>query len=179
MIQFEHEVCKYLGIPSIPKKEWDGKSSFKSGVGILPTSTGLETYCVVSFDSERDKEVRVVKVFSLEPFSHVTKVFVVPSYMDIDKVEEMDLDDKSKERVKEVIEEGDKVAKESKEEEERCKEYESLGEWVFPEIHTKEEAIAWLTSYRKSNKIRGKVPTNEDTLKAALLATYAKMKEKK
>ena len=35
MIEFEKEVIKYLNIPSIPKKEWDGKSSFSKGVALL------------------------------------------------------------------------------------------------------------------------------------------------
>ena len=34
MIQKEQEVCRYLSIPNIPKKKWDGKSSFKFGVAV-------------------------------------------------------------------------------------------------------------------------------------------------
>ena len=34
-IEFEKEVCAWLTIPSIPKKEWDGNSSFKYGVAVI------------------------------------------------------------------------------------------------------------------------------------------------
>lgn len=78
MIQFEQEVIKALGLPSIPKKEWDGKSSFDKGVAVLNMRDEREAYGVCSFDAQTDKSPRIVKVFGIEPFASVGKVFVVP-----------------------------------------------------------------------------------------------------
>ena len=51
-------------------------------------------------------------------------------------------------------------------------------EWVFDEIHNKEEAMAWIKSYNQRNKIRGHIPENEETIKMRLLAIRSDLNKK-
>ncbi len=173
MILFEKEICDYLSLPSIPIKEWDGKSSFKNGVAVTTINGGGNAYAVCTFDADKDKKVRIVKTFAQEPFYGVTSIFVVPSYMDLN-VEEADLDESSKEAAKRLAEEAAELTQNKKEEQ---SELSSLPEWVFPEIHNKEEAIAWMRQYNSANKIKGRVPENEDTLKMRLINIYSQLKK--
>lgn len=168
-----------LQIPSIPVKEWNKKDSFKKGVALTRLAFDHFAYAVCSFDAEEEKFPRITKVFAQEPFYGIEKIFVVPNYMDTN-VEEADLDEKSKENAQRLVEEANAIAEEEKndEVEEAVKEMEQLPEWVFPEIHSLEEAIAWLRNYNSSNKIRGKVPENEETVKLRLLNIYSQMKER-
>jgi len=178
MIHNEIEVCQYLGIPSIPKKEWDGKTSFKQGVAVANMIDGQEAYVVVTFDAEKDEKPREIKVFSSVPFKGLGKVFVVPSYMDTD-VEKMDLDEESKKKAEVLIKEAEELENEGVESA-KATSIDDLPEWIFPEITNKEEAQAWLRQYNHMNKIKkGKIPSNEETLKLRLYSIYKEQQKKK
>ena len=57
MIQFEKEVLEYLNIPSIPKKEFDGKAAFSKGVAVVETIGKQEAFAIACFNPENgDKE---------------------------------------------------------------------------------------------------------------------------
>ena len=73
MIKFEQEVCDYLCIPSIPRKEWNKKDSFKKGVAVVRLSVSGVAYAVCTFDNEADTEPRIVKTFASEPFYKTKK----------------------------------------------------------------------------------------------------------
>ena len=165
-IQFEKEVCDYLSLPSIPTKKWDGKSAFKYGVAKCSLYDGTVAYAVCSYDGEGMPEIK--KTFATAIILSVDDVFVVPTYMDT-AVDEMDLDDASREAAERLAEE----AKELTEKPQEKSFADELPEWVFPEIHNKEEAMAWLKQYNVSNKIKGRVPENEETLKLRLLNIYS------
>lgn len=178
MVQYEKEICAFLGIPSIPKREWNKKSSFKDGVAIVNLSTeGFQAYAACTFDAEVDKEPRIKKVFSTEQFTSIERIFVVPSYMDLN-TEDADLDDASKEAAQRLAEEAKELTEEQSESDAMVEEMQQLPEWVFPEINDKEQAIAWLRQYNQANKIKGKVPTNEETIKMRLLNIYYSQKKK-
>lgn len=177
MIQFENEVCKLLGLPSIPLKEWDGKSSFKDGVAVTNLACDYKAYAVCTFDADTDKEPRVKKTFANEPFYGIDKVFVVPSYMDLD-TKKADLDEESKEAAERLANEAAEIEQNAAEDS-TMKEMEELSEWVFPEIHNAEEAQAYLRAYNIANKIKGKVPTNAETLKMRLMNIYYSQKKNK
>ena len=178
-IQYEKEVCKYLQIPSIPLKEWDGKSSFKDGVAVTKLACDCYAYAVCTFDNELDEKPAIKKSFAQEVFYGIEKIFVVPAFMDTN-VESMDLDEKSKEAAERLVKEANDIIEENDNDGlgEEVKEMEALPEWVFPEIHSKEEAIAWLRQYNSTNRIKGKLPTNEETLKLRLLNIHSQLKNK-
>lgn len=175
MIAFEQEVCKYLGLPSIPKREWDGETMFEKGVAIIETKEGKQCYCACTCRvlSNGHCAAEVSKVFCLEPFVKIISVFVVPNYMStIDDVAEMDLDEASKKKVEQMLQEAAELSGENGEEDNTPK-IEDLPEWIFPEIKSKDEAQAWLRQYNKSNKIRAnRVPSSEETLKLRLYSIY-------
>lgn len=176
MIFCENEVCKYLGIPSIPKKKWDGKSGFKQGVGIVDLMTGNQAYVAVTFNPEKDKSCRVAKVFINEQFSNVNNdaIFVVPDYMDTD-VEKMDFDEKSKEAAKALINEAlDLENSDTAESKVTLPE----NEYYFDNIHDDDEAQAFIKSYNQSNKIRGKVPTTHEAIVMRLSVIYSDINNK-
>ena len=178
MVYKENEVCQYLGIPSIPKKKWDGKSSFKRGVGIVSLITGGEAYVVVTFDADKDTNCNVVKVFTLEQFNienfGVDNVFVVPDYMDTD-VENMDFDENSKEAAQALVNEAldlenaDIAASKVKMPE---------NEYYFDNIHDDEEAQAFIKPYNQTNKIRGKVPTTHEAIIMRLSVIHSELNNK-
>lgn len=167
-IKFEKEICKFLDIPAIPKKVWDGKSSFKNGVATTTLTTGEHAYALASFDSEQESSPRIVKVFAQEPFHYfdMGDIRVVPDYMNKNGVEGWDLDNESKKAAQEMINEATEL--ESKEIEQE----EQLPEWVFPQITNYEEAMAFAKSYRKKNKIKGQPPKSEEALKTYLYVIY-------
>lgn len=175
MILFEKEVCAQLRIPSIPKREWDGKSSFQTAVAVVTLRTGYDAFAVATFNKDIDKIPRIIKVFSDEPFSIIRKLFIVPEYMNVNDIDSLDLDDASKANAATLAQEAEAIEAEGTDEE---NEYKNLPEWVFPEITNKDEAIAWLSAYRKENKIRGKMPKNEDTIKSCLLSAYSQLKKR-
>lgn len=174
MIKFEKDACNYLRLPSVPKKEWDGKSSFSFGVAVAETRTGDECYVVVSFDATENTEPQVKKVFGYDIIKSVKKIFVVPEYMDDSNVEQMDLDEESKKRVLEISKEAKEVENEGVQDKVDMPE----NEWFFDVIHDKEEAIAWLKEYYKVNKIKSAVPKKEETIKMRLGVIWAEQNNK-
>lgn len=180
MIEFKKDVITYLNLPSIPKKEWDGRSAFSKGVAVIETESGGEAYAVCKYDPASGREKpSITRTFSLEKFLSIKKVYVVPNYMaQVEDVAKMDLDEESKKKAKAILEEAEEIEKGLSEDRESSKEINELPEWIFPEISNKEEAAAWLRSYNSSNKIKGKIPSNEETLKLRLLAIYSELKKK-
>ena len=178
MIEFEREIIAYLNIPSIPKKEWNGKDSFQYGVAILNLATNRQAYAACSFDKETDSKPRIRKVFCVEPFNGIDKVFVVPSYMDNDTTD-ADLDSESKKRAEQLAAEAEELENKGTVEE-AVENANKLPEWIFDEIHNMSEAQAWLKQYNIRNGIKkGKVPTNEETIKMRLYNIYMSNKNRK
>ena len=178
MIEFEKEIIAYLNIPSIPKKEWNGKDSFQYGVAILNLATNRQAYAACSFDKETDSKPRIRKVFCVEPFNGIDKVFVVPSYMDNDTTD-ADLDIESKKRAEQLAAEAEELENKGTVEE-AVENANKLPEWIFDEIHNMSEAQAWLKQYNIRNDIKkGKVPTNEETIKMRLYNIYMSQKNRK
>jgi hypothetical protein len=178
MIEFEKEVIAYLNLPSIPRKEWNQIDSFQSGVAVVNMSLGRQAYAVCTFNKDEDKEPRIKKVFGIEPFTGIEKVFVVPSYMDNDTTE-VDLDAESKKRAEQLAAEAQELENNGVVDE-AVKEADKLPEWIFDEIHNRDEAIAWLKQYNRQNGIKkGKVPTNEETIKMRLYNIYMSQKNHK
>lgn len=174
MVYFEKEICQALRLPSIPKKEWDGKSSFKNSVAIIKTMSMCEAYAVASFDAEKDDAPRIVRVFSQEPFQEILKIFIVPQYMNVEDIDDSDLDDESKKRAKELADEARGIENEGTSEEVK----EPENEYWFDHIHSDEEASAYIAAYNKANKIRAKVPRNHDGLVMRLSVIYAETNKK-
>lgn len=173
---FEKEVIKHLNLPSIPKKEWDGKSSFSKGVALISLHGEREAYAVASFDANVDKTPNIVKVFGIEPFVGIKKVFVVPSYMTTEEeIKDMDLDEQSKKKVREVLNEAKEIENEGTKEENPI---EKLPEWIFPEIENKEQAVAWLKNFQSRNKQKGRIPTTEENIKLRLFSIYSELQKK-
>ena len=179
MIKFEKEVCEYLQIPNIPKKEWNEEDSFKKGVAVVRLAVSGTGYAVCTYDEDFDKEPRIIKSFASEPFYEIEKIFVVPNYMNTSEkdIKEMDLDDESKKKAEALVQEAQALTT-TNEENKEIEEMQKLPEFIFPEITNAEEARAWLQSYNSKNKIKGKIPTNEDTIKMRLLNIYSQMKNK-
>lgn len=175
MVNFESEVLAYLNLPAIPKKEWNGTDEFKNGVAVVSLRSGGEAYAVASFDPEKDSKPNVTKVFGYEPFGDILRVYLVPDYMETD-IENADLDDESKKKAEEIINEANEIENEGTELE--TPEDENQNPWVFDEIHNLEEAQAWLTAYNVRNKIQGRIPSKEDTIKLRLLAIKAELDAK-
>ncbi len=172
-VLFEKEVCDFLSLPSIPRKLWDGKSSFEKGIAKVCIGFDRFAYAVCKFDNNKDAKPRVVKVFSSDRFGDIVEIYVVPEYMNTE-LENADLDDESKQKAKELLSEAESLENENKETEFQ----EPENEWVFDEIHNKEEAMAWIKSYNKKNKIRGMIPENEETIKMRLLAIRSELNKK-
>ena len=178
MVEYEKEVVAYLNLPNLPKKEWNQQDSFKDGVAIVGLSLGRLAYAVCTFDKETDKEPRIKKVFGIEPFTSIEKVFVVPSYMDND-TSDADLDAESKKRAEQLAAEAEELENKGTVEE-AVENANKLPEWIFDEIHNMSEAQAWLKQYNIRNGIKkGKVPTNEETIKMRLYNIYMSNKNRK
>lgn len=175
MIQYEKEVLDFLKIPSIPLKQWDGKSSFKDGVAVLSLMDEREAYAVATFDAESETKPRIKKVFSQVPFNSVGDIFVVPSYMDVDNIDDMDLDNESKEAARRLAEEAEELENDGVEEHTEMPD----SEWCFDEIHNLDEAIAWIKSYNGRNRIKGRIPKDEETVKLRLLTIWKELNSKK
>ena len=178
MIEFEKEVICYLNLPSLPKRVWNGKDSFQDGVAVLNLLSGQQAYAVCTFDKETDKTPRIKKVFGIEPFSDIANIFIVPSYMDND-TSEVDLDAESKKRAEQLAAEAKELENEGTVDE-AVQEADKLPEWIFPEIQNREQAIAYLREYNRINGIRkGKIPSNEETIKMRLYNIYMSNKKRK
>lgn len=167
MIKFEKEVIAFLELPSIPKKEWDGKRSFEKGVAVVKLYGDSEAYAIASFDADSDTKPRIVKVFDTEQFKEINKIYVVPNYMDTD-LSDSDLDDESKKRAEQIIEEANAFENEGVEE----NDIDKLPEWIFDEIHNIDEAEAYLRRYNSVNHIKGGIPTTEENIKLRLYSIY-------
>jgi len=169
-IRYIKEMKEYLNIPSCPKKEWDGKSHFDKGVAVISLTVSGVAYAVCSY-SEKDNKPHITKVFCLEPFTDIKKIYPVPAYLDTN-VDKMDFDDDdSKEAMRDLIDASQTINGEGTE-----KKIDIKYEWIFPEIHSAEEAIAFIKS--KGGKYsKGALPKSEDKLKARLL--LIQMDEKK
>ena len=173
MISFEKEVCSYLNIPSLPKKEWDGKSSFKNAVATIKLGGSRLAYAVASYDEVKDDAPRVVKSFMTEPFYGIEKIFVVPSYMDTD-VDNMDLDEQSKKAAEDLKKEADELENQGAEETIEVPE----NEYCFDHIHNDEEAIAFIEAYNRENNIKGAIPKKHESIIARLTVIYAESLKK-
>jgi len=172
MIQFEQEVIKALGLPSIPKKEWDGKSSFDKGVAVLKMRDEREAYGVCSFDAQEDKSPRIVKVFGIEPFIGVDKVFVVPSYMTSEEeIKDMDLDEQSKKKVKQVLMEANELENENVSDNDELTK--PKNEYYFENITNDEEARAFIQAHNSRNRIKGRIPSTHEGLVMRLAVIYS------
>lgn len=174
MIQFEKEVLNYLRLPSIPLKEWDGKTSFKDGVAVVSLYGKREAYAVATFNADTDKKPNIKKTFSIEPFREVKAIFVVPSYMNVD-VEHADADKETKDAMERLKEEAEELENEGSEGE---KPDVPENEWCFDEIHNLEEAQAWLKTYNKTNGVKCGVPKKEETVKLRLLAIWKEIQDR-
>ena len=173
MISFEKEVCSYLNIPSLPKKEWDGKSSFKNAVSTIKLGGSRLAYAVASYDEAKDDAPRVVKSFMTEPFYGIEKIFVVPSYMDTD-VDNMDLDEQSKKAAEDLKKEADELESQGADENMEVPE----NEYCFDHIHNDEEAIAFIEAYNSENNIKGAIPKKHESIIARLTVIYAESLKK-
>ena len=173
MISFEKEVCSYLNIPSLPKKEWDGKSSFKNAVATIKLGGSRLAYAVASYDEAKDDAPRVVKSFMTEPFYGIDKIFVVPSYMDTD-VDNMDLDEQSKNAAEDLKKEADELENQGADENMEVPE----NEYCFDHIHNDEEAIAFIEAYNRENNIKGAIPKKHESIIARLTVIYAESLKK-
>lgn len=174
MILYEKEICEQMRLPSIPKKEWDGKSSFKNGVAVVKTLFGDAAYAVASFDADFDKEPRIKKVFGQEIFREIMRVFVVPEYMDVDCVKDADLDDVSKKRAEELAKEAKEIEDEGLQEEVTLPD----NEYMFDNIHNDDEAKAFIQSYNSRNRIKGRIPSTHEGIVMRLSVIYADTQNK-
>lgn len=173
MISFEKEVCSYLNIPSLPKKEWDGKSSFKNAVATIKLGGSRLAYAVASYDEAKDDAPHVVKSFMTEPFYGIDKIFVVPSYMDTD-VDNMDLDEQSKKAAEDLKNEADELENQGADENMEVPE----NEYCFDHIHNDDEAIAFIEAYNRENNIKGAIPKKHESIIARLTVIYAESLKK-
>ena len=177
-IEFEKELLAYLNLPSIPLKEWkEGDMPFEKGVAVVENYGERLAYAVCKFDpNDGVKQPRVVKTFGTEPFTKIVKVFVVPNYMsNIEDVKDMDLDEQSKKKAEQMLKEAHELETEGTKEENPM---ENLPEWIFPEINSKEEAVAWLKNFQSRNKQKGRIPTTEENIKLRLFSIYSELQKK-
>lgn len=173
MIQFEQEIISYLSLPSIPKKEWDGKTGFKSACAVVRTMTDCEAYAVATFVPDIDETPRITKVFGYESFTEILHIYPVPEYMN-DKVETFDVDEESKKNAERLVDEANEITDAGVDE---IKEPEN--EYFFDNITNDEEAAAFIASFNKSNKIKhAKVPKTHDGLVMRLAAIHSEMQKK-
>ena len=157
----------------IRKKKWDGKTSFKVGVAVIELQYGAQAYAVTTFDSDSDSEPRVKKVFSLEQFVKVSEIFVVPSYMDED-IEHMDLDEQSKQAAQRLLDEAHELENEGIEEKIEM----PKNEYFFDIIHNDEEAMAFIKSYNKANRVKGRIPRDHETIVMKLSVIWSNLQNK-
>lgn len=169
MILFEKEILDFLRLPSIPKKEHDGKQSFKDGVAVVNLRDGGQAYAVCTFDSETMNNPKVKKVFGITPHENIEKIFVVPSYMD-DKVEDMDLSPKDKERAEQLVQE----ARDLENEGVQVKQTPAPeSEYCYDHIANDEQAMAFIREWNKRHGMKkGKVPTTHEGITTKLLAMW-------
>jgi hypothetical protein len=89
-----------------------------------------------------------------------------------------DLDVESKKRAEQLAAEAQELENQGTTEE-AIEKANELPEFIFDEIHNRDEAIAWLKQYNIRNGIKkGKVPTNEETIKMRLYNIYMSQKNR-
>ena len=170
-IYFEQEVLDAIGIPSIPKKEWDGKTTFDKGVAVVEHDGGNLSYAVCRKDETDEKPV-VTKVFCLTPFIDVKKIFVVPPYVvNESEVDEMDIDEESKKKAKIILNEATDIENENVVDEKPKNEY------YFDNIANDDEARAFIKAYNKRNRIKGRIPKTHDGLIMRLSVIFSDLKK--
>lgn len=180
MIQFEKEAIQYLRLPSMPKKKWDGKQSFRRGIAVLNLVNDEQGYAIASFDSETQSEPQIIKVFSLQMYTSVDmdNIYIVPEYMDTKSIDEWDVDEASKRAAQAIVEEGNAMIGEGDMEKTEVPE----NEYFFDFIHNDEEAIGFLKAQmKKRGKAKSKVPTTHDDIVTLLASLWmeSNSKEKK
>lgn len=169
MILFEKETIEYLGLPSIPKKVWDGKSPFENSVAVVNMCDGRKAYAICSYNSD-NAQPQIRRVFCQEPFNGIEKVFIVPSYMQsVSDVDNMDLDEDSKRKAKIILSEASELENDGVIDEPI---QEPENEYYFPNISNDEEASAFITNYNRRNKIKGKVPKTHEGILMRLSVIY-------
>lgn len=166
---YEKEILEYLNVPSIPKKLWDGVKPFKNACGVVESKNGILCYAVFGF-SEKANAAFVKKVFGEEPIIKIKEIYPVPDYMDMQDIEKWDLDEESKNAAKNLADEALEI------ESEKVENDEPLNEWIFDEIHNIDEARAFVASYRKRKKMRGKPIKDEESLKNFLYVIWKNQK---
>lgn len=170
-IRFEKEVCNYLNIPKLPIKEWDGESSFDKGVAVITLAADIKAYAVAKFNPDVDTKPNITKVFGCEPFFDVEKVFVVPDYMETN-VDDADLDAESKKKAEQLAQEAEEIENDGTPKMELPE-----NPYLFENINTDEEAIAFITAYNKKNGIKGYAPKKHETILNRLLVIYSEQKK--
>lgn len=169
MIKYEQDTISLLDIPNIPKKEWDGQSSFQKGVAILEMLHGDECYAIASFNAETDKSPRIIKVFDNDPFKGIKAIFVVPDYMPtFDEIQDFDMDDNSKDAAAAIL----KEANDAERNDADTTLPDQGNEYLFDFIHNDDEARAFIASYNNKNRIKGRVPTTHDGIITRLSVIY-------
>lgn len=172
-ILFEKEVCAFLDLPSIPKKLHDNKSGFAKGVAVVRLRSGYDAYAVASFDPEKNEKPIINKVFCGEQFTEIIRIYVVPDYMDVENIKNADLDDESKKKAEEIINEAKEIEEDGAELESPLTNNENP--YFFDHIHNDEEAIAFIESWNKKNKIHGNTPKKHDTILMRLAVIYSEL----
>lgn len=175
MVQYEKEICQYLGIPSIPKRKWDGEKSFLQGCAVTTHMDGSQSYAVATFDNEKDTQPRIMKVFTIEIYKKVEDIFVVPSYMDTN-VDEMDLDDESKEKAKILVNEAKELEVGGSEQD---FDNEPKNEYYFDNITNDTEARAFIRAYNKKHKRKSTIPRTHEGLVVMLSVIYNEVNKSK
>ncbi len=180
MIQNEIDIIQYMNLPSIPRKVWDGRASFKDGVAIVSLYGNEEAYAVATYDAEHDAQPRIKKTFALSPFSGIAKdeegrlrIYPVPSYMD-DDVAHFDLDEKSMAAAQSLIDEAHELETEGTNAEVPLPD----NEYFFAHIHNDDEARAFIKSYNKTNRVKGRVPIDHETIVMKLSVMWAEVNKK-
>lgn len=170
-INYKMEIIQLLGIPSIPKKEWDNKTSFDNGVAVIEDVMGNLNYACCSYDANEDKEgnVKIKKVFGSFPFNKVLNIYPVPVYMESD-INKMDIPPSCKDAMEELLQEKEEIINENVKQAPI-----DTYEWGYDFIHNKKEAVAFL----KSKNTRGRIPESEEVLKSKLKVMYYNEKKTK
>jgi len=166
--RFLEDVCGLLNIPKIPKKEWDGTTPFDSGVALVKRISGNKEYAICRYDPNKNSKPAIKKDFGMEPFTDIIKIWPIPDYMDTN-VDEMDLDEDSKDNMKSLLEEKEEESVQTLVTVEDP--LEKLPEWIYENIHNVQEAQAIIRQYGKA---KGKISSNEDVLKSKLYDLYLK-----
>lgn len=172
MINYEKEILDFLGLPSIPKKRWDGVTPFDKGVAVIKQTGQQSAYAACSYNPEKgDKNVTITKVFGIEPFSRIEDVFIVPSYMNnIDEIPKMDLDDESKKKAETILQEATELENNGVVDDVLTN---PVNEYYFDNITNDDEARAFIKAYNKRNKIKGKIPKTHEKIIMRLAVIYS------